>query len=497
MSHGPAPHRLARALFVLLVSGCHGAPAGRDEPLILNAASQDGALFLSWNAAPATGRVKLRCRRVGGEEWQATEGNARGYLQFEGLENGTAYECDAQRELEGGRTVSSRPVRETPRARRFNWGPPYYASAQAAQDWITESGTDPRSLYLRGQPAKWGPDAPDGAYTNAQGQLLFLLLRFADETFRPPVAPLPPDDVRTVLKRSLWGAANPFDHPERFAMPLTPLERTLKGNVRGFASVNSFAIAYHPELSSRCTNFVPASPSPGKFAIYIDGHVGPTVRTGAATINGLLERGWQVIAMDMPLVGANRVDGSATLRGHNSFYRWPADDVCPAALFVQPLKAVIDYIERENRSGSHPTIMLIGKSGGGWTSFIYGALDPRIDYVVSIAGGMPISMWFREWPPKLADYEQLEPRIFEAVPYEHIMTAAGSRGAFFVYNEHDPCCFRLRPDEPFIRYLQDASLALNKPIGVFVDRENTTHSFSDAAFAALDTFLAATEPPPP
>jgi hypothetical protein len=73
------------------------------------------------------------------------------------------------------------------------------------------------------------------------------------------------------------------------------------------------------------------------------------------------------------------------------------------------------------------------------------------------------------------------------------MIAAGSRGAFYVYNQHDPCCFQLRPDDPFVRYLADAAVAVDKPIGVYVDTETRTHSFSDTAFAALDRFVATTE----
>jgi pimeloyl-ACP methyl ester carboxylesterase len=319
------------------------------------------------------------------------------------------------------------------------------------------------------------------------------MLRFADEVFRPPPAPRAPDQVRTVLKHALWRTVNPFDHPERFHMPIAPIEPPIVGNVRRFASAESFAIAYHPRLSSRCTRFIPAAPVPGRIAIYIDGHQGDTVRFGAHTIDKLLDRGWQVIAVDMPLVGANGADISKDLRMHNSFSFWQTGDFCPVSLFVQPLKALVDQIYREHRAGSDLTVMLIGKSGGGWTSFMYGALDPRIHYAVSIAGGTPLSQRLRGGPQKLGDYEQLDPRVYEAVPYEDIMPAAGSRGAFYVFNEHDPCCSALSPDDPFVRYLKAAAVALEKPIGVYVDRKTTSHTFTKAAFEALERFLVTAE----
>jgi hypothetical protein len=224
-------------------------------------------------------------------------------------------------------------------------------------------------------------------------------------------------------------------------------------------------------------------------AIYFEGHEGATVAVGAKTIDRLLERGWEVIAMDMPLTGLNEVDHTPTLRSHDSFASWPVADSSPVALFLQPLKAVVDQIYREIQD---PTVALMGKSGGGWTSFMYGALDQRVHYVVSVAGGVPMAQWVRRRRARPPDFEQAAPRIFGAVRYPDIMTTAGSRGAFYVYNEHDSCCFRLHPDDAFIRYLRTASTA-DRPIGVYVDRETRRHTFSAAAFTAVEQFVESTE----
>ena len=484
------------------------------DPLFLNAASQDRALFLTWNAAPNAGRVTLSCRRTGSDAWRAVEGDSRGYHLIDGLENDATYECYAERIGETGEKITSRAVTQTPRDRAFTVGA-YMASQQAAEDWLKLNRLDPASLRVRGQAVNPSdPILPDGAYIDTSGRVAFLLLRHADEVFHPPASPRSPGDVRTVLKHALWHRFNPFDHPQEFPMPITPIEPPIVGRVRGYASASSFVVAYHAQLSSRCTRFVPPNPSPGKVAIYMNGHLG-TVRFGATTIEQLLDRGWQVIAVDMPLAGVNAEDQTPTLRTHDSFHAWDSADFSPVSLFLLPLKAIVDQIEAE--PGSH-TIMLIGKSGGGWTSFMYGALDERVDYVVGIACGMPMSQWLRRralddptplpplgWraalglradlarAPFAADYEQVDPLIYESVGYEDIMPVAGSRGTFYVYNQYDACCFRMRPDDAFIRYLKDASLALDKPIGVFVDQENLRHSLSAAGLAELDKFLTATE----
>jgi hypothetical protein len=488
----------ACALLALLLAACPGSerdPAVPSVPLFLNAASQDRALFLTWNRVRDARRVVLYWRRAGREEWQQADALGRGHHLVVGLENDVDYECRAEREERSGERRASAIVSQRPRVRQFAWPPLVFASEETADAWLATNGVERDTVRLVGQPATtWKPGMPDGLYATADNQFHVFLLRVADDTFRPPAAPRSPDDVRAVLKRTLWPTGDPFDHPERFATTITPIEPPIVGNVRRFATASSFAITYHPQLASRCTRFTPREPSPGRIAIYSNGHDGATVRYGASIIDQLLERGWEVVALDMPLTGANAPDVSPTLRNHNAFVSWQAEDFCPVSLFLEPVKALVDQLHRDDPSPD-PTVMLIGKSGGGWTSFMYGALDARIDYVVSIAGGVPLSLRLKDPPIRLGDYEQATPEVYESVPYEDIMTSAGSRGAFYVFNQHDRI-FRVRPGEPFVRYLEDASAALGKPIGVYVDAESKGHAFSKAALARIDEFLRATAAAP-
>src|SRR6185295_17532800 len=127
-----------------------------------------------------------------------------------------------------------------------------------------------------------------------------------------------------------------------------PIEPPIIGPVTQHAAASSFAVAYHPQLSSRCTRFVPKHPTPGRVAIHVCGHDLFRRAECAVTIDALLDRGWQVIAVDMPLLGANAADQHETLKDHNSFLRWDSDGISPVALFVQPLKAIVDQIYQEN-----------------------------------------------------------------------------------------------------------------------------------------------------
>jgi hypothetical protein len=119
-------------------------------------------------------------------------------------------------------------------------------------------------------------------------------------------------------------------------------------------------------------------------------------------------------------------------------------------------------------------------------------VDPRIDVAVSVAGGRPISERLdAPWgAAELGDYEQTAPYLFNVVGYEHLMTAAGSKGAFHIFNLWDGCCFRIRPDSVFVQYLLGASSVIGKSVGVFVDQVNTGHSIGPQGYVELERYLA-------
>src|SRR6266581_9408706 len=101
----------------------------------------------------------------------------------------------------------------------------------------------------------------------------------------------------------------------------------------------------------------------------------------------LLQDGWDVFVLDMPLDGLN---GSLGLHWSLNNNEKGDGTNSPLGLFLLPVKAVVDQIRAEAPS---PTIMMLGRSGGGCTTTVYAALDPRITVAVPIAGGAAQSMW--------------------------------------------------------------------------------------------------------
>lgn len=467
------------------------------DTLVVTAAPQDRAVFLTWSpVAAASYVVRWRVKRA--SEWKAIAVGQSARRALSGLHNGVPYEFRIEARLAGG-IATSAVVTAIPRARPncasldYLAGPPrvsFFCTQAALDAYLQQRGIDPQSLRCRQRPvAAWMDEAPDCHYVAPNNDQL-LLLRSADAAFTGAGGYPPAAVVRQHARQAIWGSVSPFDAQGRTTPPMRPLPGPLVGSVTKYASAQSFAITSSPNVSSVVTWFKPERAAAGRFSIYHEGHGGSGVEIGAQTIDWLLDRGWQVIAVDMPLVGANRGVMGPAFSTHDRFESTDDGSVSPIESFLLPVKSVVDAVVRE--SGTvRPEVLLIGRSGGGWTSYVYGAVDSRVDIVVSVAGGLPLSarMDAPTGPAELGDYEQTAPHLYDVVGHEHLMLAAGSRGAFYVFNRWDTCCFRAGPNDPFVRYLRTGARALDKPIGVFVDQDNHGHSLGTHAYDALERYL--------
>lgn len=108
--------------------------------------------------------------------------------------------------------------------------------------------------------------------------------------------------------------------------------------------------------------------------------------------------------------------------------------------FVDPALGAISYALK---SHDYELVAAVGFSGGGWTTTMLAALEPRIKRAYSVSGSVPIV--FREEP---ADWEQTE------IPLDYLdLYAMGvdesGRKEFQFYSEFDPCCFKLTSVTPW------------------------------------------------
>ena len=501
---GRASRACAGVVAGALTAACTGAaqaPAQqqRSAPrLILTAAPQPGEVFLTWSGM-ADVRYVVRWRPATDQTWRTVDASTVPYQSIGGLADGVRYQFQVEAQRNGIRLGDSPIVDASPRQRPgcatldYMPGPPrisFFCTKAALDAYLAPRGITPTSLRCRQQPvASWTPNVPDCLYSTPEGEQL-LLLRDADSVFSGGDHYAQVADVRRHARFAIWGTTDPFQQSAR-ARHFTPREPALVGRVSKYAAARSYHLTSEG-VSSRVTWFVPRSPAPRRFAIYHEGHGGAAIEIGAGTIDWLLERGWQVIAMDMPLLGHNAEDQTAGLTTHNEFDRIDHGSVSPISRFVMPVKMVVDWIAGSRPDGERE-LLLIGRSGGGLTSYLYGALDGRVDMVVSVAGGRPISARLdAPWgAAELGDYEQTAPHLFNATGHEHLMSAAGTRGAFFIFNRWDGCCFRIAPNDPFAAYLTAAGRAGGRHVGVFVDEANPGHSIGPDGYVALDRYLRA------
>jgi len=215
--------------------------------------------------------------------------------------------------------------------------------------------------------------------------------------------------------------------------------------------------------------FTPADPN-GKFAIVHQGH-GPVVECSLPdptdpdcdhlgdngvqeTAQALVDANVTVAVIGMPGVHTNRISGLDTnpdscpgastpcLRHNNTDY-FPHGEQALRP-FIAPSIAVLNH-----HADTYQEIMMVGISGGGYTTTVVAAIDDRVDISIEVAGSLPND--YRQAFPKDAnplpdwqgDFEQSE--ILESgLSYEQMYVLgadSADRSRTQVLNPNDSCCF--------------------------------------------------------
>jgi len=203
---------------------------------------------------------------------------------------------------------------------------------------------------------------------------------------------------------------------------------------------------------SRVFHLFPHHTTHGRVAFYHNGH-GEPVDTMQRTAQALIDRGYQVLLFAMPFYHWNPKtiqdpqDPSVThTPSHNDLVLWETADFSTLRLFLEPLVAAMNHVRAQEQP---PSVQMIGLSGGGWTSTVYPAIDPRVTRSYPTAGSLPF--FLRPGSPKPSptrgDWEQRQDK--HPAFYAHAdfmdMYALGSVGPnrrqIQILNRFDDCCF--------------------------------------------------------
>lgn len=271
--------------------------------------------------------------------------------------------------------------------------------------------------------------------------------------------------------------------PGRFGDLDEVIESVDKITVRMDYGIESIAYLFHAQSDNGQNTLI----------IYHEGHVNDFMEH-EAVLNHFLSDGYAVLAFSMPLFGENgqpTIDterfGTVTLATHDHF-RLIESDLSPIKFFLEPVAVSLNYVEQTHE---YDVIVMTGLSGGGWTTVLYSAIDPRISHSYPVAGAMPFFLY--EDDDMLGDYEQSLPELYRIANYEElfIMGAYGDgRSQLQIFNVNDPCCFdgnRHKAYEPIVRETL-ASLG-NGEFGVLHDKSVSGHVISDEALKVISRDL--------
>jgi hypothetical protein len=160
-----------------------------------------------------------------------------------------------------------------------------------------------------------------------------------------------------------------------------------------------------------------------------------------------VEGGCDLIYLAMPLMHhnprptVNSPFGPLLLKNHDILSVLQNDVLNPLKFFIEPVLASFDYAAAQR--GGYRFVFMAGLSGGGWTTTLYAAIDPRISASFPVAGSLPHSLRSLSEKNDFGDWEQYGPSIFRTWDYLdfYLLATHPARTQVQLLNVHDSCCF--------------------------------------------------------
>jgi len=290
--------------------------------------------------------------------------------------------------------------------------------------------------------------------------LVFLLLAVfpAEAVARPSAHYTPPKGAlvndRTITVRNGKEAAAKRAEVIRFiwgqaGMPLGKLPVKVErgavkpDNLPNLERVDTLHIAMDAGVKGLAHLFIPRLKKSSRLALVHLGHTdGCTFNDNVPgepdigmrrTISTLLAEGFAVIGVYMPQVTPEDCRWE-----HDRLFRLKTTG-SPLKFFLEPTLASLNYARK--KLPQYKDVSMLGLSGGGWTTTLYAAVDPRIRVSIPVAGSLPLYLCHEGYGH---DIEQRLDSFYRLAGYPdlYILGAFGAgRRQVQILNRQDDCCF--------------------------------------------------------
>lgn len=478
--------------------------------LLLHASPQDEHVFLTWNEQPGAS-YRVRWRADDESAWHRERFAALNYTIVDSLVNGKRYQFQV-RTAGGAAERSSDIVSEVPRVRDdCSNGRTAFCSVPDLLEYARKWNLDVSLIRCwRYYLPVFDIDSPNCRYTISGHALT--LNRSLGGSFQPLERMPDAASVRGALRWLVFGADDPLLTPGSLTsvwqnvFPPTggnvDISDTLTNKLAAMAAgedahpvpiLRSMVMPLYATMMSRLTWFSLPDHLPRRYAIYNEGHGEAGIGSAAPVINWLLRSGWQVLVLDMPLEGLNAVDVRYPLFDHDDVAFAARDEGINALRwFLLPVAGAVDLVYDDAKErGTGVDLLMLGRSGGGFTTMLYSAMDPRVTVAANISGGAPHSVFLDPtvFKPLGAHYENDTSTLYDQVSMTDFLLTAGTKGNFHFFSTHDPCCYTFSPKHPWIQFLNSLQSQGDKKYRVFVDERSTIHGLGTSGLAALGRFL--------
>jgi hypothetical protein len=298
------------------------------------------------------------------------------------------------------------------------------------------------------------------------------------------------EHVRHCLRNAIWPHGFPIA-----AMPTKVEEGIADPNYSlvGAASMDRLTFDLGHGITTTAFLFHPPNPEPTHTLIIEHGghEWSQGLLTERTTIRTLVARGYFVLGIPQVLMGRDVTNipppGPSQLPDHDHLASLQTGDFHPISLFLDPAVVGLNWVLARHRFSR---VAMIGLSGGGWTTTLMAALDPRIDHAYPIAGSVPL--YLRPPDPNSGDWEQVVPSLYALANYEDLYLLGGygpGRSELQVLLYYDSVAVFRNPDyQPYRRLIAAGLVSAGRPADafqVYLDRQASGHYLSDNALNVI------------